>query len=129
MRFLPASRDANAKLDALSRSQAVMEFNLDGTIITANANFLNAMGYTLEEIRGKHHSMFVDKERRDNAEYREFWDSLRRGEYQAREFKRVAKGGRTVWIQASYNPLMNARGKPYKVVKFAADHDAEAAQC
>jgi PAS domain S-box-containing protein len=119
--FLPASRDANAKLDALSRSQAVIEFNLDGTIITANANFLNAMGYTLEEIRGKHHSMFVDKERRDNAEYREFWDSLRRGEYQAREFKRVAKGGRTVWIQASYNPLMNARGKPYKVVKFAAD--------
>ena len=72
MSFLPASRDANAKLDALSRSQAVIEFNLDGTVITANANFLNAMGYTLEEIRGKHHSMFVDKERRDNAEYREF---------------------------------------------------------
>lgn len=121
MSFLPASRDANAKLDALSRSQAVIEFNLDGTIITANANFLNAMGYTLEEIRGKHHSMFVEKERRDNAEYREFWDSLRRGEYQAREFKRVAKGERPVWIQASYNPLMNARGKPYKVVKFATD--------
>ena len=67
MSFLPASRDANAKLDALSRSQAVIEFNLDGTIITANANFLNAMGYTLEEIRGKHHSMFVDKERRDKC--------------------------------------------------------------
>ncbi|GEC15717.1 methyl-accepting chemotaxis protein [Nitrobacter winogradskyi] len=121
MSFLLASRDANAKLDALNRSQAVIEFNLDGTIITANANFLNAMGYTLEEISGKHHSMFVDNERRDSAEYLEFWDSLRRGEYQAREFKRVAKGGRTVWIQASYNPLMNARGKPYKVIKFATD--------
>ena len=84
-------------------------------------NFLNAMGYTLEEIRGKHHSMFVEADRRDSAEYRGFWDSLRRGEYQAQEFKRVAKGGRPLWIQASYNPLMNARGKPYKVVKFATD--------
>jgi methyl-accepting chemotaxis protein len=121
MGFLTASRDANAKLDALNRSQAVIEFNLDGTIIAANQNFLNAVGYTLEEIRGKHHSMFVDPDQRDSAEYRGFWDALRRGEYQAREFKRVAKGGRPLWIQASYNPLMNARGKPYKVVKFATD--------
>ena len=121
MGFLTASRDANAKLDALNRSQAVIEFNLDGTIIAANQNFLNAMGYTLEEIRGKHHSMFVEADRRDSAEYRGFWDALRRGEYQAQEFKRVAKGGRPLWIQASYNPLMNARGKPYKVVKFATD--------
>jgi methyl-accepting chemotaxis protein len=121
MGFLTASRDANAKLDALNRSQAVIEFNLDGTIIAANQNFLNAMGYTLEEVRGKHHCMFVEADRRDSAEYRGFWEALRRGEYQAREFKRVAKGGRPLWIQASYNPLMNARGKPYKVVKFATD--------
>ncbi|MCB1393560.1 MULTISPECIES: PAS domain-containing methyl-accepting chemotaxis protein [unclassified Nitrobacter] len=121
MSFLSASRDANAKLDALNRSQAVIEFTLEGTIITANMNFLNTMGYTLDEIRGKHHSLFVEKERRDNAEYREFWDSLRRGEYHAQEFKRIAKGGRPVWIQATYNPLINARGKPYKVVKFATD--------
>jgi methyl-accepting chemotaxis protein len=121
MGFLTASRDTRAKLEALSKSQAVIEFDLDGTIITANQNFLAAMGYTLEEIRGKHHSMFVDADRRDSAEYRAFWDALRRGEYQTREFKRVAKGGRPIWIQASYNPLMNARGKPFKVVKFATD--------
>jgi methyl-accepting chemotaxis protein len=121
MGFLTASRDTNAKLDALNRSQAVIEFNLDGTIVAANQNFLKAMGYTLEEIRGKHHSMFVDADRRDSAEYRGFWDALRRGEYQAQEFKRVAKGGRPIWIQASYNPLLDRRGKPFKVVKFATD--------
>ncbi|WP_439924262.1 methyl-accepting chemotaxis protein [Nitrobacter sp. JJSN] len=121
MGFLTASRDTNAKLDALNRSQAVIEFNLDGTIIAANQNFLKAMGYTLEEIRGKHHSIFVDAARRDSAEYRGFWDALRRGEYQAQEFKRVAKGGRPIWIQASYNPLLDRRGKPFKVVKFATD--------
>ena len=86
MGFLTASRDANAKLDALNRSQAVIEFNLDGTIIAANQNFLNAIGYTLEEIRGKHHSMFVEADRRDSAEYRGFWDALRRGVYQGEEF-------------------------------------------
>ncbi|WP_438275336.1 methyl-accepting chemotaxis protein [Nitrobacter sp.] len=121
MRFSRASRDAKAQLDALNRSQAVIEFHLDGTIITANANFLNAMGYALEEIRGKHHSMFVEPERRDSHEYREFWAALRRGEYQSREFKRVAKGGRPIWIQASYNPLLDRSGKPFKVVKFATD--------
>ena len=120
MGFLTASRDASAKLEALGKSQAIIEFNLDGTIITANENFLAAMGYTLDEIRGKHHSIFVDADRRDSTEYRAFWDALRRGEYQVREFKRVAKGGRPVWIQASYNPLTR-NGKPYKVVKFATD--------
>jgi methyl-accepting chemotaxis protein len=120
MGFLTASRDASAKLEALGKSQAIIEFSLDGTIITANENFLAAMGYTLDEIRGKHHSIFVDADRRDGTEYRTFWDALRRGEYQVREFKRVAKGGRPVWIQASYNPLTR-NGKPYKVVKFATD--------
>ncbi len=116
-----SSQELTAKLEALSKSQAVIEFNLDGTIMTANQNFLNAMGYRLEEIQGKHHSMFMDPEQRDQAEYRQFWDALRRGEFQSGEFPRVAKGGRAVWIQASYNPLLNRSGKPFKVVKFAAD--------
>ena len=121
MAFLAASRDAHAKLDALNRSQAVIEFNLDGTIITANPNFLGAMGYTLEEIQGKHHGIFVDPDARGSAAYREFWDALRRGEHKASEFKRVGKGGKPVWIQASYSPLLNRAGKPFKVVKFATD--------
>lgn len=121
MRLFKSSQEFNAKIHALEKSQAVIEFNLDGTIVTANENFLNAMGYRLDEIQGKHHSMFVDPEMRERAEYREFWEALRRGEYQSREFLRIAKGGRPVWIQASYNPLLDRRGKPFKVVKFAAD--------
>src|SRR3954470_5344275 len=120
MSFLNLS-ETSAKIEALNKSQAVIEFSLDGTIVTANANFLKAMGYTLEEIRGKHHGMFVDPAMRASAEYRAFWDALRRGEYQSREFKRIAKGGRPVWIQASYNPLIGRGGRPYKVVKFATD--------
>src|SRR3974390_1773805 len=99
-----SAADAMALLTALDRSQATIEFNLDGTIITANRNFLSAVGYTLPEIEGKHHSMFVEPAVRDSAEYREFWAKLARGEYQAGEFKRVGKGGREIWIQASYNP-------------------------
>jgi methyl-accepting chemotaxis protein len=121
MRLFNSSQDVKAKLKAINRSQAMIEFNLDGTIITANENFLNALGYQLDEIRGKHHSMFVDDATRNSAEYRAFWDSLRRGEYQARAYKRVAKGGRPIWIQASYNPLFGRNGKPFKVVKFATD--------
>lgn len=121
MKLFKSSQELTSKLDALNKSQAMIEFNLDGTIVTANENFLNAMGYRLDEIRGKHHSMFVAPELRERAEYREFWDALRRGEYQSREFARVAKGGRPIWIQASYNPLLDRSGKPYKVVKFAAD--------
>ncbi|MES2752740.1 MAG: PAS domain-containing methyl-accepting chemotaxis protein [Pseudomonadota bacterium] len=121
MQIFRKDQELMAKLKALDKSQAVIEFNLDGTIITANANFLNAMGYRLDEILGKHHSIFVDPELREHSDYREFWDALRRGEYQAREFQRVAKGNKPVWIQASYNPLMNGAGKPFKVVKFAAD--------
>ncbi|WP_315837718.1 PAS domain-containing methyl-accepting chemotaxis protein [Bradyrhizobium prioriisuperbiae] len=121
MRLFNSSQDVKAKLEAINRSQAMIEFNLDGTIITANENFLNALGYQLDEIRGKHHSLFVDDATRNSAEYRAFWDSLRRGEYQARAYKRVAKGGRPIWIQASYNPLFGRNGKPFKVVKFATD--------
>ncbi|MES2602095.1 MAG: PAS domain-containing methyl-accepting chemotaxis protein [Pseudomonadota bacterium] len=125
MRLFKSSQELASKLDALEKSQAVIEFNLDGTIVTANPNFLNAMGYRLDEIQSKHHSMFVDPELRERAEYREFWDALRRGEFQSREFPRIAKGGRAVWIQASYNPLIDRSGKPYKVVKFATDITAQ----
>jgi len=115
------SGDAQDQLAAIGRSQAVIEFTMDGTILGANKNFLNALGYGLEEIKGKHHSMFVPVDQRDSAEYRAFWAALNRGEFQAAEFKRVAKGGREIWIEASYNPILDADGKPVKVVKFATD--------
>lgn len=111
----------DGQLDALHRSQAVIEFALDGTILTANANFLSAMGYTLEEIGGRHHSLFVDPSERVGAAYREFWTSLARGEFRSGEFKRIAKGDREVWIQATYNPIRDRNGVPIKVVKFASD--------
>ena len=113
--------DAQAQLVALNRSQAVIEFNMDGSIVTANQNFLNALGYRLDEIQGKHHSMFVPAGQRDGSDYRAFWAALNRGEFQAGEYKRIAKGSREVWIEASYNPVLNASGKPVKVVKFATD--------
>jgi methyl-accepting chemotaxis protein len=113
--------EAAAKVAALDRSQAVIEFELDGTIIAANTHFLNLLGYGLEEIRGKKHALFVEPAYRDSAEYKAFWDALRRGEYQVSEFKRLAKGGKEVWIRGSYNPLMGRDGKPFKIVKFAVD--------
>ena len=120
-----AARDALAQVTAISKSQAVIEFNMDGTIITANDNFLNAMGYRLEDIRGKHHSMFVLPAMRESAEYRAFWAGLNRGEFQAAEYPRIASGGREVWIQASYNPVFDNTGKPCKVIKFATDITAQ----
>ena len=120
--------DQAAKLDALDRSQAVIEFQPDGTILTANANFLAAMGYTLPEVQGQHHGMFVEPRYRDSAEYRAFWDALRRGTFQSAEFQRIAKGGRIVWIQASYNPVLDRAGRVVKVVKFAADITAQKAR-
>ncbi|UPT87738.1 PAS domain-containing protein [Bradyrhizobium barranii subsp. apii] len=116
-----SAREALAQVIALGKSQAVIEFNLDGTTITANQNFLDAMGYRLDEIAGKHHSMFVMPEERGSAAYREFWTQLGRGEYQSAEYKRLGKGGREIWIQASYNPIIDEAGKPVKVVKFATD--------
>ena len=121
MQMFKSSQELTAKLEALSKSQAIIEFNIDGVILAANPNFLNAMGYRLEEIQGKHHSMFMDPEQRERPEYRQFWEALHRGEFQAGEFQRIAKGGRPVWIQASYNPLLDRGGKPYKIVKFATD--------
>ena len=120
--------DFAGQLSAIGKSQAVIEFTLDGTILSANANFLAAMGYALEEIRGKHHSLFVESATRDSAAYREFWAALNRGEYQAGEFKRIGKGGKEVWIQASYNPILDMNGKPFKIVKFATDVTAQKLQ-
>lgn len=114
-------RDSAFILAALDRSQATIAFAPDGTILTANKNFLDAIGYSLEEIKGRHHSMFVDATERDGHEYRNFWASLAAGEFKATRFKRIAKGGREIWIEASYNPVRNASGKVYKVVKFATD--------
>ena len=113
------------KISAIGRAQAVIEFNLDGTIITANENFLATVGYRLEEIQGKHHQMFVAPAERDSAAYREFWAKLGRGEFQSAEYKRFGKGGKEVWILASYNPILDDTGKPFKVVKFASDITAD----
>ncbi|HZZ74126.1 MAG TPA: PAS domain-containing methyl-accepting chemotaxis protein, partial [Pirellulales bacterium] len=117
--------DYSGQLAAISKSQAIIEFQLDGTILTANDNFLNTLGYTLNEVQGRHHSLFCEESLRNSAEYREFWTRLGRGEYQAGEFKRLGKNGKEVWIQASYNPIMNRDGKPFKVVKYASDITAQ----
>ncbi|QDF41230.1 PAS domain-containing methyl-accepting chemotaxis protein [Bradyrhizobium symbiodeficiens] len=117
--------DAQAQIDAIGRSQAMIEFNMDGSIITANKNFLDALGYRLEQIQGKHHSMFVPVDQRDGAEYQAFWAALRRGEFQAAEFKRIASGGGEVWIEASYNPVLGNDGKPVKVIKIATEITAK----
>ena len=121
MALFNSNQELRSKIDAVGRSQAVIEFNLDGTIITANENFLGALGYRLDEVQGKHHSMFVPEAERSSADYREFWSKLRAGEFQSREFRRIAKDGHAIWIQASYNPLFDRNGKPYKVIKFATD--------
>ncbi|MFI5496067.1 PAS domain S-box protein [Actinoplanes sp. NPDC051859] len=110
------------KVNAIDRSQAVIEFNLDGTILNANPAFLHTMGYTnLDEIRGKHHRLFVDPKMAVSDEYRAFWEALGRGEFMAGEYKRFGKGGKEVWLQATYNPIFDLNGRPYKVVKFASD--------
>ena len=117
----PEVADLKGKVDAIQRSQAVIEFDTKGTILTANENFLGALGYTLAEIKGQHHSMFATPEYRSSPEYRAFWDKLGRGEFDAGQYKRITKGGREIWIQASYNPVFDASGKPVKVIKFATD--------
>lgn len=109
------------KLKAISKAQAIIEFNLDGTIITANDNFLGTLGYSLDEIKGKHHRMFCDPTYVNSMEYQNFWQKLARGEYEAAEYRRIGKGNKEIWINASYNPIFDASGKPYKVVKFATD--------
>ena len=114
---------ANAKgqIEAISKAQAVIEFTLDGHVITANENFLKVMGYSLSEIKGRHASMFVDQATASASEYRNHWEKLARGEYDSGQYKRIGKGGREVWLQASYNPILDLHGKPMKVVEYATD--------
>jgi len=113
--------DFSGQIAAVSKAQAVIEFSLDGKVRHANENFLNAMGYAAAEVVGQHHSLFVDPVYRQSPEYRLFWDKLGRGEFDAGQYKRIGKGGKEVWLQASYNPIMDMDGKPYKVVKYATD--------
>ena len=126
--FLLSSKkksESRAVLDAIGRAVAVIEFDPGGTIITANENFCRTMGYELDEIRGRHHRMFVEPAHAAHADYAQFWAKLGRGEFDAREYKRVGKNGREVWIQASYNPVLDRSGKVLKVVKIATDVTAE----
>jgi methyl-accepting chemotaxis protein len=113
--------DFYGQVAAIGKSQAVAEFQMDGTIAAANENFLRSMGYTLEELKGKSHSIFVDEAYRQSSEYKEFWAKLNRGEFQSGEYRRLGKGGKEVWIQATYNPIFDFHGKPCKVVKYATD--------
>src|SRR5690349_8923133 len=116
-----ASSDNNGIVAAINRVQAVIEFSLDGKILHANENFLKTMGYPLYEVQGKHHSMFCEAGYAKSAEYKQFWEKLRRGEFDAGAYKRLGKNGKEVWIRASYNPVLNSSGKPIKVIKFATD--------
>ena len=108
--FNDAARTDKATLKALDRSLAIIEFDPNGKILAANENFCTAIGYSLSEMKGRHHSMFVDQDYVRSADYKEFWAKLGRGEFDAREYKRIGKGGREIWIQASYNPVMNSKG-------------------
>ena len=117
--------DFEGKINAIGKAQAVIEFTLDGTILQANENFLKSVGYTLAEIQGKHHRMFCDPDYVKTEAYTHFWHKLGAGEFEAGEYKRVARDGRELWLRASYNPIFNADGEPFKVVKFATDITTE----
>ncbi|MGC7406320.1 methyl-accepting chemotaxis protein [Pandoraea pneumonica] len=110
-----------SKVRAMDLAQAVIEFNLDGTVTQANDNFLKTLGYSFDEIKGKHHRMFCEPDYAASDVYREFWAKLNRGEFDSGRYKRIGRGGREVWIQATYNPILDMNGRPYKVVKFATD--------
>jgi methyl-accepting chemotaxis protein len=120
---VPAAR--SGEIAALNRSQAVIELALDGTVLAANENFLQAMGYVLKDIKGKNHSLFVDPAEHAAVEYSQFWEKLARGEYAAGQYKRIAKSGEEVWLQGSFNPILDKRGKPCKIVQYATDITAQ----
>ena len=123
-----APSDLSAVYQALNRVQAIIEFELDGTVISANENFLRMFGYELDEVVGKHHRIFCDPGYAESPQYVEFWQKLGRGEYDAAEFKRLAKGGEEIWLRASYNPVFDQAGKPVKVIKFATNVTASKLQ-
>ena len=114
-------QEQNSLINAINRSMAMIEFNLQGEVLTANDNFLNTMGYRLEDIRGKHHRLFCNREEADSAGYKNFWAQLNRGEYVSGRFQRVGRNGQPIWLRATYNPVFDSNGKLYKVVKFASD--------
>ncbi|PWB34851.1 chemotaxis protein [Pseudomonas sp. SDI] len=118
-RTIETSREHESLIKALMRSTAVIEFNLQGEVLTANDRFLQSVGYTLEQVRGKHHRMFCEPEEYNSAAYHAFWEKLRRGEFVADRFKRIDAHGRVIWLEASYNPIIDAHDVLYKVVKFA----------
>jgi PAS domain S-box-containing protein len=122
---ISSAKENAAKAVAISKSHAVVELRLDGTVITANENSLKTFGYTLKEIQGKHHGMFVEASERSSPAYREFWIKLNRGEPQSAEYKRVGKDGKEIWVQASYNPILDSKGKPTKVIELATDITAK----
>jgi len=113
--------DYSGQLDAISKSQAVIEFNMDGTIIKANKNFLDTLGYSEGEIIGKHHSIFCEASYKNSSEYKTFWEHLNQGQFESGEYLRIGKNGKEVWILASYNPIFDIDNKPFKVVKYATD--------
>jgi methyl-accepting chemotaxis protein len=115
------STNFEGQLQAISKSQAIIEFNMDGTIITANENFLKVMGYSLDEIKGRHHRLFADEHYANSHEYKIFWQKLQKGHFHSGEYQRLGKGNKIVWIQATYNPILDLSGNPVKVVKFATD--------
>ncbi|PFG57954.1 methyl-accepting chemotaxis protein [Vibrio sp. ES.051] len=120
-RTIATSREQQDMLNALSRSMAVIEFTLNGTVLKANENFLSTMGYTHEQIVGKHHRIFCEQEEVNSQAYEEFWQRLAKGQFVSERFKRVDRYGVTVWLEASYNPIHNDSGELYKVAKFATD--------
>lgn len=114
-----------SKVAAMSKAQAVIEFDMTGHVLCANENFLDVMGYTIDDIRGEHHRMFCEPEYATGSEYKRFWQKLNRGEFDSGRYKRIGNNGKTIWIQATYNPVLDLNGKPYKVVKFASDITAQ----
>lgn len=113
--------DAAGKLAAIDRSQAVIEFDMSGKVLSANENFLKLTGYQLSDIQGRHHRLFVDPEEASSGEYQAFWERLSHGEFESGEYKRIGKNKREIWIHATYNPILDPNGNPVRVVKFASD--------
>ncbi|MBO1011202.1 PAS domain S-box protein [Acidovorax sp. SD340] len=122
---MTSATETKGKIDAISLSQAVIEFDMQGNVLVANPNFLRTMGYTLAEIRGQHHSMFCEPGLVQSRAYRDFWADLGEGKFQSARYRRIGKHGAEVWIQATYNPILDVDGRPYKVVKYAIDITAQ----
>ena len=122
---MTSAAETKGKIDAISLSQTVIEFDMEGNVQTANPNFLRTMGYTMAEIRGKHHSMFCEPGLVQSQAYRDFWADLGEGKFQSARYRRIGKHGAEVWIQATYNPILDVDGRPYKVVKYAIDITAQ----